>query len=744
MKIIQSSEAQTITNSDQFESHSFGIKTKNLPVLIGLLRNDVYSDKILAIIREYACNAYDANVEAGKADIPISISLPNKFEQNLKIRDYGNGLSHQEIVDTFISYGESTKRNTNDAIGQMGIGSKAGFCYTDSFIVTSFNSGTKTVYNCALGEDNVGSLIVMHSSPMSSTDKSGLEIVINIKLNDVEIVRKTALNFFKYWKVIPDINFSEEEQNQLKSDEIMFSGSNWKITSRNFYAKSYAVMGNIAYPIDWNNCFFAESNPSLSHFLDFIKSENFTLEVPIGMLQFSPSRESLQYTDYTKKTIESFVKQSFQEFKTNLSKVFQDCKNIFEAKSLYQNIFGGSNYYLNSLPKYLSLLCNGKEIKDSHITIHNNHLSLKDKKKWCFLFENYGGKIKQKYVRHGVDHIFCSKKTKLLLMDSRKTGERKAVELIFEKNNKINYVYVLKFQNDETKKEILSGEIGTFPIIKYSDLNEELKAYQTSPDKKEKVQYKKTKKVENVINVSSFKFRKNGHLEEIPVVVELNLKTQQGFYLKKANMKYESIFGDEFYRISNKLTSYKILSNDTALDNVYVFGQRVINSEDFKKNEKNWVEISQYVKTGLNNLLKDKSFSDYYAYCEAIKTLEPTKYLHFILVSNPLLLKELSNQEGLFSDFAAIKKTIEPIKNKVDQTNFHYEFAEHNKASIKNNELYKKLMKCFADLKAKYPIICYFNKSYSVEDKIIKNYIKDMDSLMYYKEEEILDKAIGK
>ena len=99
---------------------SFGIKNEGLAHIFNVLRNQLYSDKILAVLREYSCNAVDAHVEAGCPDKPIKVTLPNRMNLNLQIRDYGLGLSEQDIQDIYAYYGESTKRNSNSLIGQLG------------------------------------------------------------------------------------------------------------------------------------------------------------------------------------------------------------------------------------------------------------------------------------------------------------------------------------------------------------------------------------------------------------------------------------------------------------------------------------------------------------------------------------------------------------------------------------------------------------------------------------------------
>lgn len=53
----------------------FGIQDEDLSHIMGILRSQIYTDKLLAVIREYSTNARDANIEAGNGS-PIDITLP--------------------------------------------------------------------------------------------------------------------------------------------------------------------------------------------------------------------------------------------------------------------------------------------------------------------------------------------------------------------------------------------------------------------------------------------------------------------------------------------------------------------------------------------------------------------------------------------------------------------------------------------------------------------------------------------
>lgn len=118
-----------------------GFKIKASRASFQILSSGLYSNKIRAIIRELCCNAHDAHKSAGTQDTPFEISLPSTFSPVLVIKDFGTGLSHEDVMTIYTTYFESTKNNSNDFIGQLGLGSKSPFSYTNQFLVESRHEG---------------------------------------------------------------------------------------------------------------------------------------------------------------------------------------------------------------------------------------------------------------------------------------------------------------------------------------------------------------------------------------------------------------------------------------------------------------------------------------------------------------------------------------------------------------------------------------------------------------------------
>src|SRR4051794_3841103 len=91
--------------------------------IMSVLTN-LYSDPEYAIIREYATNAWDAHIEAGILR-PIEVVTPTDLSPYLSIQDWGVGLDKDGIERIYSKYGASTKRESNDFNGQLGMGCKS-------------------------------------------------------------------------------------------------------------------------------------------------------------------------------------------------------------------------------------------------------------------------------------------------------------------------------------------------------------------------------------------------------------------------------------------------------------------------------------------------------------------------------------------------------------------------------------------------------------------------------------------
>lgn len=340
-------------------SKSFFIKEENTVHIVKILRNKLYSNKILAVMREYITNAIDANIE-NKSETPIEIQLPTQMDPYFKVRDFGKGLSQKEIENVFISYGTSTKRNSDDFTGCLGIGSKAAFSYSDSFLINSYKNGKVFKYLSFLDESGLGSISLLSTLP--SKEDSGIEICVPIKLEDFESFEREffsyamAINFpYKLTGQREDsfiLNVFQKEKGivTLSSNIIGFNSENILFSRNEFITGFYAVMGNVAYKIDQD---WFEENIDSRIFPD---DSLVVFRLDIGKIDFSSNRESIELTPES----ETVLKESLKEFKDCYKEsieldFFSNSLNLQHYSSLKLNIELSSKVLDNGQGKLFDL-----------------------------------------------------------------------------------------------------------------------------------------------------------------------------------------------------------------------------------------------------------------------------------------------------------------------------------------------------------------------------------------------------
>ena len=158
-------------------------------------------------------------------------------------RDYGTGLTHEQVQNIYTTYFESTKTESNAFIGALGLGSKSPFSYTDNFTVTAIKDGVRGVYSAFINGEGVPSIALMHSE---NTDQpNGVEIQFAVTDRyDFDKFRSEARQVYTYFKLRPVVSGGEQEiafRDVQYKDKNIIPGVHY-VDGRG----SIAVMGNIA------------------------------------------------------------------------------------------------------------------------------------------------------------------------------------------------------------------------------------------------------------------------------------------------------------------------------------------------------------------------------------------------------------------------------------------------------------------------------------------------------------------
>ena len=267
-------------------------RIRNSAKAFNILSSGLYANKIRAIIRELSCNAVDSHVAAQRGDLPFDVHLPNALEPWFSIRDYGTGLSHEQVTNIYTTYFESTKTESNDFIGALGLGSKSPFSYTDNFTVTAVQNGQRGIYTAFINDQGVPSIALMMQD--ASDEPNGVEVKFSVNdRSDFDRFRQEAIFVYRYFKLRPIISgcegFTFSEPEYLDRDII----PGVHTSSKSRHGDSVAIMGNIEYPISVPN-----ADKGLGDLAKLLEC-GLVMEFDIGELDFQASREGLSYVPQT-------------------------------------------------------------------------------------------------------------------------------------------------------------------------------------------------------------------------------------------------------------------------------------------------------------------------------------------------------------------------------------------------------------------------------------------------------------
>lgn len=364
--LIQKLENTTITNA---QSTSFSVQSSGK--MFKILMAGLYSNKPESITREIWSNAYDAHKMVGKESVPFEVVFPNTFREEFVVRDFGPGISHDDMQKLYTVLGYSSKEESNDAVGKWGVGRMSPMAYTDTFTVTSWHKGLKATYNVifdGMGEPTLQTLV----APAPTDEPSGLRVSFPVSRRDVGTFQQAAKRVAIGFDVKPVVTgVPDFDWDSLK---ITFQGNGYDWYKPDYYklTGAYAKMGCVLYPIDHNQI----KDASVS---DFLRNSHIIIHFPIGDLEVTASRESLSYgaNDPTTANIEKQVKSILEGMCKEAQDKIDACESSWEAYCEAINSFGVTS---SSLSKILrdNLKINGKTVENKFFLgewVSLNHLT---------------------------------------------------------------------------------------------------------------------------------------------------------------------------------------------------------------------------------------------------------------------------------------------------------------------------------------------------------------------------------
>ena len=312
------------TDIKKYEVESEGIEAQGFTVdltahTFEILSKNIYSDVPRAIIRELICNGVDACVKARSKD-PVEVYLPTDGQRSIVIEDFGCGMTKSEVLNVYTRYFSSTKRETNKAIGMLGLGCKTPFAYTDQYTVSSSKNGKKNSF--VIFRDESGLPMVSHLMTEDTTGH-GTRVEIPIKAGDEDKFYKAYIQTVIFMNELPTIRRGHDEVenrlHQLSNNQASIQ-SLWKfvkdsgkeVYTRGFYSDSLGsvinsisqnpigvLMGGVYYYVDLPQLMKdGESEVQFKYPANSYKTFK-TIKIDIGDVDIQPSREALNYSQKT-------------------------------------------------------------------------------------------------------------------------------------------------------------------------------------------------------------------------------------------------------------------------------------------------------------------------------------------------------------------------------------------------------------------------------------------------------------
>ena len=403
-----------VEKSGIVEQSSFSIEASAKAFFI--LSDGLYSNKVKAVIRELSTNAYDSHIEAGVAGKPFDVHMPTRLEPVFYVRDYGTSMSHEDCMQLYTTYFRSTRNDSNEAVGCLGLGSKAPFAYADSFTVEAYLDGTRRLYTAYRDENSnpVFSLL----DEVETDEPNGIKVSLAVDSGDVWNFKEEAQEVYKFFSVRPNFVGGDVE---FDDGEIALSGKNWEFETGQY--DNYIIMGQIPYPIDNSQVFtnnLPDEDQQAHNFLWHAQGLNLYLN--IGDVDITPSRESLSYNSATKEAIKQAVKDVLLEVNDTIEDQIADKPTLFAARQQYvaiQNQCSAIASAMKALDQ--SPVWNGEDLFDTMI---GNKVPVPTKeghRPISITRYSTNGWHKKVDIDHQLENVYFASDMKLVV-DNLKTG----------------------------------------------------------------------------------------------------------------------------------------------------------------------------------------------------------------------------------------------------------------------------------------------------------------------------------
>jgi hypothetical protein len=380
-----------------------------------------------------------------------------------------DGVKHRiadEAMELYTTYFRSTKRDTNEQTGQLGLGSKSPFCYTDTFQVRCFYHGEMRQYSLNINDDGIPEVNLIDALTCETDEEDGVEVSMDVKSGDIWTFHRNAKVIYRDFDNRPtmmkdDLDYEEYDK--------FLEGDDWFLAHN--LSQAHIRMGNVCYPLDNNVAGIKEVNRKI---LDM----KIMVDCPIGSFDVVPSREAAKYTQKTVAYLDARLDQIREAAEKQIMDTLKDSESLWEARCWAATMLFDRQSELANLAKMCkldNLTWNGHKLGHAEIEVDYE----------CIRFiriQNYSGrgyhKTKEGWKAQKSDTTMVKPaKNTLFVIDDLPRGAQSRVRHLIksqpddEQNCTVDRAYIFRF-NSKVQQDIMLAKTG-FPadkLTKASDL----------------------------------------------------------------------------------------------------------------------------------------------------------------------------------------------------------------------------------------------------------------------------------
>lgn len=291
------------------------VDSANMAFFYEMTSKMMYEDEKSSIVRELTSNCFDAHREINSQDAVI---IEGKYEEDvymINFIDRGVGISPFRWKETFTKYLNSTKRQSNDFLGCMGLGSKSPFSYVDVYYITTIYDGTEYEYMMYKKENGIPGFDTLATRP--TTKRNGTTVKFAIEgsrySEDWYAFKKSIQSELIYFDNVYVKGFDIENNYQI------FEADTFKYRTDTKLSEMHVVLGKVKYPINWTQLDMNRINIPVG------------VKFDIGTLMVTPNRESLKSSDSNKKLLKEGIEKAIREIQGMMSHGYDTIPEVWEA-----------------------------------------------------------------------------------------------------------------------------------------------------------------------------------------------------------------------------------------------------------------------------------------------------------------------------------------------------------------------------------------------------------------------------